>query len=385
MSAAREGLLLSNELLKTPLHDWHRDHGGRLVEFGGWSMPVQYTTIGEEHNAVRQRVGLFDISHMGRLTFDGPDVLDWIERVTTNHVGRLDENQIQYSLLVNEQGGVIDDVLVYRQPFAYLVVCNASNREHVRGQFQRHRQAAQGNFHDRTEGTAMIAVQGPQALETLAPLFDQPLAGLAYYHLTMGQMRGGINAVVSRTGYTGEDGFEVIVAATAALQVWDALLESGRPHGIKPCGLGARDTLRLEAAMPLYGHELSESIDPFAAGVGWAVKLLKGDFIGREALIQIKASRANDSNRKSRVGLELEGKRIARQASPVLSDDREVGVVTSGTFSPTLQVSLAMATVEGSATQPAIALSVDVRGHREPARVVRLPFYKRASATAPDN
>jgi aminomethyltransferase len=373
----------SNEPLQTPLHNWHRDHGGRLVEFGGWSMPVQYTTIVEEHGAVRNGVGLFDISHMGRLTFDGPDVLAWIERVTTNHAARLADNQIQYSLLANERGGLIDDVLVYRQPFAYLVVCNASNRQNVCGQFERHRQGAVGNFRDRTIDTAMIAVQGPRALETVAPLFDQPLGQLAYYHLTMGRISGGVDAVVSRTGYTGEDGFELIVAAKAAQQVWNALLESGRPHGILPCGLGARDTLRLEAAMPLYGHELSESIDPFTAGVGWAVKLPKGDFIGRDALIKLKASRQQDTNRSGRVGLELEGKRIARQGAQVFLGDREAGQVTSGTFSPTLKVSLAMAIVEGSAAVPGTSLTVDVRGHREPARVVRLPFHKRPGATDP--
>jgi aminomethyltransferase len=370
----------SNEPLKTPLHAWHRAHGGRLVEFGGWSMPVQYSTIVEEHTAVRQRAGLFDISHMGRLTFDGPAIVNWIERVTTNHVARLAENQIQYSLVANEQGGVIDDVLVYRQPFAHLVVCNASNRASVCGQFERNRPNAQGNFRDRTIDTAMIAVQGPRALETLSPLFDQPLEPLGYYQLTMGRVCGDFDAVVSRTGYTGEDGFELIVAAKAAPQVWDALLKSGRPHGLVPCGLGARDTLRLEAAMPLYGHELSDSIDPYMAGVGWAVKLGKGDFIGREALIRIKAARLKDPARLTRVGLELLGKRIARQGAEVDSGDRNVGQVTSGTFSPTLERSLAMAMVESTVAAPGTTLAIGIRGHTEPARVVRLPFYKRASA-----
>jgi len=372
----------NDPLLETPLAEWHRTHGGRLVEFGGWSMPVQYTTIAEEHRAVRQRVGLFDISHMGRLTFDGPGVLDWIERVTTNQASRLTDLQIQYSLLTNEQGGVIDDVLVYRQPFAYLVVCNASNRENVRGQFERRRESALGNFTDRTRDTAMIAVQGPRALETLEPLFDQPIQPVPYYHLTMGRLLGKVNAVVSRTGYTGEDGFELIVGAASAPEVWNSLLESGHPHGIAPCGLGARDTLRLEAGMPLYGHELSESIDPYTAGVGWAVKLDKGDFTGREALIRLKAGRSKDGAHSTRVGLELEGKRIARQGSRVFTGDREAGQVTSGTFSPTLQVSLAMAIVDSTVAATGMSLTVDVRGHLEPARVVRLPFYNRTRAKA---
>jgi aminomethyltransferase len=234
-----------------------------------------------------------------------------------------------------------------------------------------------GNFLDRTMDTAMIAVQGPPAHETLEPLFDQPLQPVRYYHLTMGRVLGSVNAVVSRTGYTGEDGFELILGAQAAPQVWNALLESGRPHGILPCGLGARDTLRLEAAMPLYGHELSEAIDPYTAGVGWAVKLDKGDFTGREALKQLKASHLS-----TRVGLELEGKRIARQGSRVFAGEREAGQVTSGTFSPTLQVSLAMALVENTAAAPGTSLTVDVRGHREHAHVVRLPFYHRTRATA---
>jgi len=297
-------------LLQTPLHEWHQSHGARLVEFGGWSMPVQYTTIVEEHQAVRQRAGLFDISHMGRLTFDGEGVLDWLERVTTNHVGRLADGQIQYNLVTNDQGGVIDDILVYRQPFAFLVVCNASNRPNVVAHLERHRGSAAGSFRDRTLDTAMIAIQGPRALETLQPLFNQPLDQVRYYHLAMGRLLGQIDTVISRTGYTGEDGFEVIVGARAALDVWNALLESGKAHGIVPCGLGARDTLRLEAGMPLYGHELSEMINPYSAGIGWAVKIDKGDFVGREAL----EARKSDPG-LTRVGLMLEGREALTPAS----------------------------------------------------------------------
>jgi aminomethyltransferase len=359
--------------LQTPLYEWHRAHGGRLVEFGGWSMPVQYTTIVEEHEAVRKRVGLFDISHMGRLTFDGPDVIDWLERVTTNRVASLDENQIQYSLIANEKGGVIDDILVYRQPFACLVVCNASNRDLVVRHVQFHRSGLVANFADRTRDTAMIAVQGPRARETLQPLFDQPLGELAYYQLTMGQLLGSLTAVISRTGYTGEDGFELIVSDMAANAVWEALLKSGERFGIAPCGLGARDTLRLEAAMPLYGHELSEEIDPFSAGLGWAIKLDKGEFVGRKALAGFQ-----ERPPKCRVGLTLTGKRIARQGSAVFRENREVGTITSGTFSPTLQVSLGMAYVEPGLDVPGTELFVDIRGHREGTQVVALPFYKRA-------
>jgi aminomethyltransferase len=361
-------------LLKTPLHNWHQTHGGRIVEFGGWLMPVQYATITDEHRTVRERVGLFDISHMGRLTFDGPGMLEWLERVTTNHVARLKLNQIQYSLMANEQGGLIDDILVYRHQYGYYMVCNASNRPPVLAQLDRHRAGAEGNFHDRNGDTAMIAVQGPAALATVQPLYNQPLDNVKYYHLCMGLLLGDVTAVVSRTGYTGEDGYELIVGAGKAEQVWNALLESGRSHGIAPCGLGARDTLRFEAAMPLYGHELSATTNPYASGVGWAVKLDKGEFIGKEALKAWKRAPG-----QSRIGLRLEGKRIARQGTPVLDGKRVVGTVTSGTFAPTLQASLAMALVELDASRPGARLDLDVRGRREPAQVVELPFYRRSS------
>lgn len=360
------------ELLQTPLHAWHQAHGARLVEFGGWSMPVQYTSIVEEHHAVRRGVGLFDISHMGRLTFFGPGTVDWLQRVTTNDVARLADNQIQYSLVANEAGGLIDDVLVYRQPFAHLVVCNASNRAKVVAHLESRRAGADCQFADRTLDTAMIAIQGPSALSVLQPLFNQPLESVGYYHLTMGRVFDNLDAVVSRTGYTGEDGFELIVGASKAERVWTALMEAGREAGIRPCGLGARDTLRFEAAMPLYGHELSETINPYEAGVGWAVKLAKGDFVGREALRALKANPA-----RARVGLRLDGKRIAREGSTVRQEGREIGTVTSGTFSPTLEQTLAMALVAREAAAPGTSVAIDVRGHEVPAVVVPLPFYRR--------
>lgn len=358
--------------LKTPLFDWHQAHGGRIVEFGGWLMPVLYSSIVEEHQAVRQRVGLFDISHMGRLTFDGPDALPWLEHVTTNHVAQLDLGQIQYSLMPNGGGGLIDDVLVYRTPPGLLMVCNASNRGNVLAQFERHREGRAASLVDCTADTAMIAVQGPQALATLQPLCSTPLEPVKYYHLTLGRLLGDVDAVISRTGYTGEDGFELIVSAEAAPRVWEALLESGQAHGILPCGLGARDTLRFEAGMPLYGHELNELVNPYAVGLGWAVKLDKGDFVGRDALVEAKAHPV-----QARIGLKLEGKRIARLGAEVFQGARMAGLVTSGTFAPTLGQSLAMALVDPAAAALDTALVVDVRGHREAARVVKLPFYRR--------
>jgi aminomethyltransferase len=367
----------SDAPFETALHAWHTGHGGRLVEFGGWSMPVQYSTIVEEHQAVRERVGLFDISHMGRLTFDGPGSLAWLEHVTTNHVARLEVGQIQYSLVANGGGGLIDDILVYRLPHSHAVVCNAGNREPVVAHFQHHSEGLVANFVDRTLDTSMIAVQGPRALETVQPLFNAPLAPVKYYHAVLGRVLESVDAVVSRTGYTGEDGFELILSSGEAERVWTALLESGKPFGIVPCGLGARDTLRFEAAMPLYGHELSETINPYAAGVGWAVKLKKGDFIGREALETFKSNPG-----QTRVGLRLEGKRIARQGSIVRHEGNDVGIVTSGTFAPTLGQTLAMALVDPGVSAVGTRLAVDVRGREESAEVVALPFYHRREPSA---
>jgi aminomethyltransferase len=362
------------ELQKTPLYDWHKAHGGRLVEFGGWAMPVQYSTIVEEHEAVRKRAGLFDIGHMGRLRFDGPGALAWLQRVTTNDASRLRPGKIQYSLVCDADGGILDDVLVYRldEGDAYGLVCNASNRLRVVEQFERHRDGAEATFADSTLDTAMIAVQGPAALPTLHEVFDGPkLADQGYYTNTSGQVLG-TPASASRTGYTGEDGFELIVHRDVAEAAWLELLEAGQSRGIRACGLGARDTLRFEAAMPLYGHELSESVNPFAAGLSPFVKLEKGDFVGRDALVPLK-----DAPGAARVGLKLEGKRIARQGTAVLDGDTLIGTVTSGTFAPTLQQSLAMALVTPEAPPLGTTLSVEIRGRREPAEVVPLPFYRR--------
>ncbi|AMV39412.1 glycine cleavage system aminomethyltransferase GcvT [Planctomyces sp. SH-PL62] len=358
--------------LKTPLFDWHQANGGRMVDFAGWSMPVQYTSIVEEHQAVRRGVGLFDVSHMGRLAFEGAKALDWINLVATNDASKLEPGRIQYSLLANDLGGLIDDILVYRVDKNYSVVCNASNREKVVARFEEHHEGFKASMTDRTILTAMIAVQGPKAVELVSPLFSKPLDALKYYHVVEGKVLDGVDAVVSRTGYTGEDGFELIVPAAQAVKVWVGLMEAGGPLGVAPCGLGARDTLRFEAGMPLYGHELSETTDPFSAGVGWAVKLEKGDFVGAEALKQQAKSPAT-----IRVGLKLEGKRIARQGSTVSSGERTLGVVTSGSFAPTLQTSLAMASIDPDFAAPGTKVVIDVRGKPEPAEVVPLPFYKR--------
>jgi aminomethyltransferase len=358
--------------LRTPLYDWHVAHGGRIVEFGGWLMPVQYSSIIEEHLTVRNRVGLFDISHMGRLRFEGAEALAWLELATTNHVAKLEVGQIQYSLMVDADGGVLDDVLVYRLPNAFFIVCNASNRLKVLAQLERLREGlADARVRDLTTGTVMVAVQGPRACATIQKVVDGAFDDLKYFRAADGRYADQ-NVLVSRTGYTGEDGFEVVLDAELGERLWTSLLAAGHNDEIRPCGLGARDTLRFEAAMPLYGHEMDETVNPYAAGLGWAVKLNKGEFVGRNALSKFKSHPG-----RTRVGLALEGKRIARQGCPVKQGDRAVGAVTSGTFSPTLNRSLAMALVEPACAADGTPVLVDVRGKDEAASVVPLPFYHR--------
>jgi len=362
---------------RTPLYDWHVAHGARMVEFAGWDMPIQYTSITDEHQAVRTSAGLFDISHMGRLVFTGPDALDLIQQVWTNDAASMKMGQARYGLVCNEQGGIRDDVLVYRlEPF-WLMVVNASNREKIVSWIEAHRARRKVEVQDRTFDWAMLAVQGPRALKIVQAVFENlPLAAMRYYTAIIRGTPANADsfAIVSRTGYTGEDGFEIILPATRAAALAEQLGKAAGQLGqaLKPCGLGARDTLRLEAAMPLYGHELSEEIDPIQAGLDWAVKLDKTTFIGKDALLQRR-----QHPERQRVGLELEGKRIAREGAAVLVQDRQVGQVASGTFGPTVGKAIAMAYVEPQQSAVGTACAVDVRGKPAPARVVPLPFYRR--------
>jgi aminomethyltransferase len=353
---------------RTPLYDWHIAHGARIVDFAGWDMPVQYTTIIEEHQAVRTAAGIFDISHMGRLSFDGSDALGLIQKVWTNNAATLSDFQVRYGLICNPAGGVRDDVLVYRWPYGYAMVVNASNRAKIAGWLEVHRERLSVEIQDRTLETCMVAVQGPQALALCQGLTAADPGQLAYYHAAPTTYRDK-PCVVSRTGYTGEDGVEIMVNRSQGVELWEELI--GKKA--RPCGLGARDTLRLEAAMPLYGHELSEEIDPFQAGLAWAVKLDKGDFLGRNALLR----RRDDASLPRRVGLELEGKRIAREGTVVLDSGTEIGKVTSGSYAPSLNKSIAMAYVAPGKTTVGTACTLDVRGKPEQARVVPLPFYRR--------
>jgi glycine cleavage system T protein (aminomethyltransferase) len=353
---------------RTPLYDWHVAHGARMVDFAGWDMPVQYSSIIEEHQTVRSAAGLFDISHMGRLSFAGPDSLALIQQVYTNNAATMKDCQVRYGLICNETGGIRDDVLVYRWPYGYAMVVNASNRSKIVDWLAQFTGGRNVEVTDRTTETCMVAVQGPRAVSLCQGLTAADAAPLRYYFATPTTFQG-TPCVVSRTGYTGEDGLEFMIGAAQGVALWHELIR----RGAKPCGLGARDTLRLEAAMPLYGHELSEDIDPFQAGLDWAVKMDKGDFVGRSALLR----RQQDAALRQRVGLEIEGKRIARDGAAVLHRGQEIGRVTSGTFAPTLAKAIAMAYVDRACASAGTALEVDVRGKAAPARVVPMPFYQR--------
>jgi aminomethyltransferase len=366
-------------LARTPLYDWHVARNARMVDFAGWSMPVQYSSIVEEHKATRNAIGVFDISHMGRLRFDGDGSAEFLDRLLTRRVVGLELGSVRYSLVTNEAGGILDDVLVYHlidynDPIHMLVV-NASNRAKIVSLIEKHLTVADDVlFQDQTFGTAMIAVQGPLALNAVQPLVDMRLSDMPYYTCHMSGILDSAG-VVSRTGYTGEDGFELIVSARIAGRLMERLFAEGRSLGMQPAGLGARDTLRLEAAMPLYGHELSEAIDPFQAGLGFAVHLKDRDFVGAAALKRLK----DRPNQPRRIGLELSSKRVPREHYQVLAGGKAVGEITSGTFSPTLERPIAMAYVQPHAAALNTELAVDIRGRAEAARVVPLPFYKRES------
>ncbi|MGC1273346.1 MAG: glycine cleavage system aminomethyltransferase GcvT [Planctomycetaceae bacterium] len=361
-------------MLTTPLHAWHVAHGGRMVDFAGWSMPVQYSTITEEHVAVRTKAGLFDISHMGHLRIGGPDAVDLAERLVTCRVATLKPGQVRYGLVTNETGGILDDVLVYGiDARAVAFVVNAANRDKIASWFREQADGADASVKEPPTQGAMIALQGPASAGILAPHADFPIAEMGYYrHHAYGNVFG-MPVAVSRTGYTGEDGFELMVAGELAVPLWEAVLAAGKDAGIVPCGLGCRDTLRLEAGMPLYGHELSEEIDPITAGLSFAVALGK-EFIGRDAIAKV----AEREPERVRVGLKLAGKRIAREGTPLFQGDDRVGEVTSGTFSPTLQASIAMGYVTPELAKPGTTVEADLRGKREPATVVELPFYRRS-------
>ena len=375
--------MTTTSLLRTALHDWHQSHGARLVDFAGWAMPVQYSSIVTEHVATRSAATLFDVSHMGRFRFDGPNAASFLDTLLTRRVADLEPGKIKYSLITNEHGGILDDVLAYHlvEPdgthFMSMVV-NAGNRDKIKAWIQHHL-PSDVQFTDETEQTAMIAVQGPKATGIANRVLPNMNPGDLEYYSGSVTVVADQRAIVTRTGYTGEDGVEIIVPNDVALAVWESLLEGGPSEGgrgIIAAGLGARDTLRLEAAMPLYGHELNEGINPYQAGLGFAVNLKDRNFIGHAALTAAR----DDKTQLRQIGLELSGKRVPRQHYPITCDGSPIGEVTSGTFSPSLDRPIAMGFVQPDFAEIGRKLGIDVRGKTQPATVVKLPFYKRGSA-----
>ena len=365
-----------DRLHRTPLEDRHRALGAKLIDFAGWLMPVQYSGILEEHRAVRERAGLFDLSHMGELFVEGSDAGPALAAALVTDPPSLAVGRAHYSMICAPDGGIIDDLIVYRLGTErFLVVANASNAQVVSDALAERLSGFKAVLDDRSLATALVAVQGPRSLDVLRPLTDVDLDALRYYAIAEGAVAG-IPALVARTGYTGEDGFEMFVDTARAGELWDALMAAGAGQGLAPIGLGARDTLRLEAGMPLYGNELDRTTNPFEANLGRVVKFDKpDDFIGRAALEKA----ARDGVARRLVGLVMRGRGIARHGYPVHAGERETGVVTSGTQSPTLGEAIAMAHVATADAEPGTMLDVEIRGQRVPAEVVALPFYRRAS------
>lgn len=366
---------MSLELKRTPLHDAHVELGARLVPFAGYEMPVQYASIIEEHRTVRSAVGLFDLSHMGEIEVRGEEAVAFLRHGLVSDPGALEIGQAQYSMACNPDGGIIDDLIVYRRTTdRYWVVCNASNREavvsHLEALLER------GDFgcsiEDIGDRTALVAPQGPNAAALLAELTDLDLDAIGNYRSADGEVAG-VPCLVARTGYTGEDGFELFCDARRAREVWDAVATAGERHGLRPCGLGARDTLRLEAGMPLYGNELDRETNPFEVNLGRVVKLDKGDFVGRAALSAVQQS----GPERKLIGLRMLDNAIPRAGYVVRADGADVGHVTSGTLSPTLGDKIAMAMVPAGMAGIGNAFEVVVRDRPYRAEQVKLPFYRR--------
>lgn len=357
--------------LKTPLYDEHVKCGGRIVPFAGYLLPVQYPTgVITEHMAVREKCGLFDVSHMGEVIFEGPDALKNLNKIVTNDYTKMEAGRVRYGLMCYEDGGCVDDLLVYKlRDDKYFVVVNAGNRvkdvewikAHLEGDVK---------FTDISDTIAQLALQGPKAPEILKKVTSE-LPEKYYSFIADCEVAGVKGAIISRTGYTGSEGYEIYVAAEDGAKLWQALLEAGKEYGLIPCGLGARDTLRLEASMPLYGHEMNETITPFEAGLGFGVKMAKSDFIGRAAL-----EKAGEPKRE-RIGLEVTGRGIVREHQDIFIGDRKIGHTTSGTHCPFVGKPLAMALVEKGALPLDAVAEVDVRGRRVAVKCVSMPFYKK--------
>jgi len=364
---------MSADLKKTPLNAVHRAAGARMVDFGGWDMPVQYAAgIAAGHMAVRTGVGLFDVSHMGEIEVTGPQAIDLLEKLTCNRVASLNDGQAHYTGLLNEKAGFIDDLLVHRIGEGHFFLCvNAGNQDQDYEWINSH---AEGDVKVDfvSNSWAQLAVQGPKALALVQKLTDTQLSSIQYYWFEQGVVAG-VPGILARTGYTGEDGFELYVPASAAEEVWNAVMEAGQDSGILPCGLGARNTLRMEAAMALHGHEISETITPLEAGLGWIVKLDKGDFIGRDVLADQKENGAP----RRLIGFEMVDRGIGRDGYPVLVNGKKAGTVASGGPGPFVGKNIGMALVDRPAPKTGESIEIEIRGRATAAQVVKRPFYKR--------
>ncbi|MGD6754566.1 glycine cleavage system aminomethyltransferase GcvT [Streptomyces sp. BH105] len=365
----------------TSLDALHRSLGATMTDFAGWDMPLRYGSERDEHNAVRTRAGLFDLSHMGEITVSGPGAVDLLNHALVGNIGSVGLGRARYTMICRADGGILDDLIVYRLgETEYMVVANAGNAQVVLDALTERAAGFDAEVRDDRDAYALLAVQGPNSAAIVKSVTDADLEGLKYYAGLPGTVAG-VQALIARTGYTGEDGFELFVSPADAEKLWQALTEAGAEYGLIPCGLSCRDTLRLEAGMPLYGHELSTSLTPFDAGLGRVVKFEKtshgDDFVGHDALVAA-AERAEANPPRKLVGLIAEGRRVPRAGMSVVVDGQVIGEVTSGAPSPTLGKPIAMAYVDAAHAEPGTAgVGVDIRGTHEPYEVVALPFYKR--------
>ena len=369
-----ERVLDLNELRKTPLFECHQKHGGKIVDFGGWALPVQYTGIIDEHRAVRNEAGLFDVSHMGEIRVEGPGALDFVNYLLTNDISTLSINQVQYSPMCYPDGGVVDDLLTYKiADDEYLLVVNASNKDKDYEWIATHADNFDVTITDESDETAQLAIQGPRALDILGAIIDIDLPAMKYFWFEPAATVAGHEALVSRTGYTGENGFEIYCSLEAAPEIWDALMDAGEGQ-LSPAGLGARDTLRFEAGMCLYGQELGPDINPLEARLKYFVRLGKDDFIGKDALEKAH----NEGVQRKLVGFEMIDRGIPRTSYPIFDEEgREVGHVTSGSFSPTLEKNIGLGYVETDLAKVGVNLKIGVRKRMLSAVTVKIPFYKR--------
>lgn len=357
---------------KTPLYDCHVAYGGTIVPFAGYLLPVQYPAgIIAEHTAVRTAAGLFDVSHMGEVVFSGKDALNNLNYILTNDFTSLADGRVRYSVMCNEEGGCVDDLIVYRlDEETYWVVVNAANREKDVAWMKAHT-FGDVSVRDISDDVAQLAIQGPRAGEIMRRLVPESSLPGRYYSFLKDVMIGGMKCLISQTGYTGEEGYEIYLSNEDAPRMWNLLLETGKDDGLIPCGLGARDTLRLEAAMPLYGHEMDDNISPLETGLHFGVKMGKDDFVGRKALVE------RGEPEIKRIGLRITGRGIAREHQDVYAGGKRIGQTTSGTHAPFLKYPIAMALVDMDAAEIGLQVEIDVRGRRVAAEVVALPFYKR--------